>query len=124
MERGAPWGIGLRSRCRHRRGDEGPPPRGREPLEVATRCVRAFLGRLGSFGPAGQEPEHVGAFKLDPIFFPPAYVKLTGMLKGYNGGIFQWYFSVVQFFNGIFLRIGSVDLLLLVRTVWGFMLQY
>ena len=91
-------------RCR--RGDEGPPPRGRAPLEVATRCVRAFLSRLGAFGPAGQEPGHVGAFKLDPIFFPPANVKLTGMVKGYNGETFQWYFSAVQSFNGSFLKIG------------------
>jgi len=46
------------------------------------------------------------AFELDPIFFPPANVKLTGMVKGYNGETFQWYFSAVQSFNGSFLKIG------------------
>ena len=109
MERGAPWGIGLRSRCRRRQGEERRRRGEERRWRSRRRCVRAFLSRLGAFGPAGQEPGHVGAFKLDPIFPPPTNVKLTGMLKGYNGGTFQWYFSTVQSFNGSFLKIGSFN---------------
>ena len=32
-------------------------------------------------------------------------LELTDVLKCYNGGTFQWYFSTVQSFNDIFLRL-------------------
>ena len=36
-------------------------------------------------------------------------MELTDVLKGYNGETFQWYFSAVQSFNDIFLKIESFN---------------
>jgi len=36
-------------------------------------------------------------------------VELTDVLEAYDGESFQWYFSIVEFFNGIFLNIGSFN---------------
>jgi hypothetical protein len=61
----------------------------------ATRVVAEFAaGGLRAFPQqAGQEPGRCPCFRVGSdflfLFFPPANVKLTGMLKGYNGGTFQ-----------------------------------
>ena len=36
-------------------------------------------------------------------------VELTDVLEAYDGESFQWYFSIVESFNGIFLKIGSFN---------------
>ena len=36
-------------------------------------------------------------------------VELTDVLEAYDVESFQWYFSIVEFFNGIFLNIGSFN---------------
>jgi hypothetical protein len=36
-------------------------------------------------------------------------VELTDVLEAYNRGSFQWYFSIVESFNGIFLKIQSFN---------------
>jgi len=36
-------------------------------------------------------------------------VELTDVLEAYDGESFQWYFSIVESFNGIFLKIQSFN---------------
>ena len=43
-------------------------------------------------------------------------VELTDVLEAYDGESFQWYFSIVESFNGIFLRTGSFNG---TKLIWG-----
>lgn len=84
---------------------EKPPPlpsslRGGAPQEDVARYLVFVLSLAGWVCWAPRPGTRTcPCVELGPIFFPPANVELTRMLKDYNGetfpwcSMFQWYFS-------------------------------
>ena len=87
----------------------GAAAEGKSPTGGRDQVLSCFPQQAGCVWASRSGTRTCQCFQVGSDFFPPANVKLTGMLKGYNGGTFQWYFSAVQSFNGIFLKIGSFN---------------